>query len=170
MDNMTALVSAFARAYHYINNDTWVFADPWALGTDTAEPSPMPPCLPLWGRWREAPEEVLRENGPARARRAPGEGDRLRWWGPLNISPCAAIRQECPIPRFAGTSPLRWGSSAAMLSCFHANLPRYQAAGKEGGCLTIYGVPVAYLDKIGYNDLNKSEFVEISKWNTGSRT
>lgn len=30
MDNMTALVSAFARAYHYINNDTWVFADPFA--------------------------------------------------------------------------------------------------------------------------------------------
>ena len=30
MDNMTALVSAFARAYHYINNDTWVFADPYA--------------------------------------------------------------------------------------------------------------------------------------------
>jgi methyltransferase (TIGR00027 family) len=30
MDNMTALVSAFARAYHYINNDTWVFADPLA--------------------------------------------------------------------------------------------------------------------------------------------
>ena len=27
MDNMTALVSAFARAYHYKNNDTWVFAD-----------------------------------------------------------------------------------------------------------------------------------------------
>ena len=30
MDNMTALVSAFARAYHYKNNDTWVFADPFA--------------------------------------------------------------------------------------------------------------------------------------------
>ena len=30
MDNMTALVSAFARAYHYINNDTWVFSDPFA--------------------------------------------------------------------------------------------------------------------------------------------
>ena len=30
MDNMTALVSAFARAYHYINNDAWVFADPLA--------------------------------------------------------------------------------------------------------------------------------------------
>ena len=30
MDNMTALVSAFARAYHYINNDAWVFADPYA--------------------------------------------------------------------------------------------------------------------------------------------
>ncbi len=30
MDNMTALISAFARAYHYINNDTWVFADPYA--------------------------------------------------------------------------------------------------------------------------------------------
>jgi len=30
MDNMTALVSAFARAYHYRNNDTWVFADPYA--------------------------------------------------------------------------------------------------------------------------------------------
>ena len=28
MDNMTALVSAFARAYHYRNNRTWVFADP----------------------------------------------------------------------------------------------------------------------------------------------
>ena len=27
MDNMTALVSAFARAYHYRNNHTWVFAD-----------------------------------------------------------------------------------------------------------------------------------------------
>ena len=27
MDNMTALVSAFARAYHYINNDTRVFED-----------------------------------------------------------------------------------------------------------------------------------------------
>lgn len=27
MDNMTALVSAFARAYHYKSNDTWVFAD-----------------------------------------------------------------------------------------------------------------------------------------------
>ncbi len=23
MDNMTALISAFARAYHYINNDAW---------------------------------------------------------------------------------------------------------------------------------------------------
>ena len=30
MNNMTALVSAFAKAYHYINNDTWVFADPFA--------------------------------------------------------------------------------------------------------------------------------------------
>ncbi len=30
MDNMTALVSTFARAYHYRNNDTWVFADPLA--------------------------------------------------------------------------------------------------------------------------------------------
>ena len=30
MDNMTALVSAFARAYHYRNNHTWVFADPVA--------------------------------------------------------------------------------------------------------------------------------------------
>ena len=28
MDNMTALVSAFARAYHYRNNHTWVFAEP----------------------------------------------------------------------------------------------------------------------------------------------
>ncbi len=27
MENMTALVSAFARAYHYANSDTWVFAD-----------------------------------------------------------------------------------------------------------------------------------------------
>ena len=27
MDNMTALVSAFARAYHYRNSDEWVFAD-----------------------------------------------------------------------------------------------------------------------------------------------
>ena len=27
MDNMTALVSAFAKAYHYRNNHTWVFAD-----------------------------------------------------------------------------------------------------------------------------------------------
>ena len=30
MDNMTALVSAFARAYHYRNNHTWVYADPVA--------------------------------------------------------------------------------------------------------------------------------------------
>ena len=30
MDKMTALVSAFARAYHFINNDFWVFADPFA--------------------------------------------------------------------------------------------------------------------------------------------
>ena len=30
MDNMTALVSTFARAYHYRNNHTWVFADPIA--------------------------------------------------------------------------------------------------------------------------------------------
>ena len=30
MDNMTALVSAFARAYHYINNDIRVFSDPFA--------------------------------------------------------------------------------------------------------------------------------------------
>ena len=30
MDNMTALVSAFARAHHYRNNHTWVFADPIA--------------------------------------------------------------------------------------------------------------------------------------------
>ena len=29
-DNMTALVSTFARAYHYRNNSTWVFADPFA--------------------------------------------------------------------------------------------------------------------------------------------
>ena len=27
---MTALVSAFARAYHYRSNSTWVFADPFA--------------------------------------------------------------------------------------------------------------------------------------------
>ena len=27
MENMTALVSAFVRAYHYRNNDSWVFAD-----------------------------------------------------------------------------------------------------------------------------------------------
>ena len=30
MENMTALVSAFARAYHFRNNSTWVFADPLA--------------------------------------------------------------------------------------------------------------------------------------------
>ena len=30
MDNTTAKVSCFARAYHYRNNDTWVFADPFA--------------------------------------------------------------------------------------------------------------------------------------------
>ncbi len=30
MDNMTALVSTFARAYHYRNNQEWVFADPCA--------------------------------------------------------------------------------------------------------------------------------------------
>ena len=27
MENLTALISAFARAYHYRNNDAWVFAD-----------------------------------------------------------------------------------------------------------------------------------------------
>ena len=30
MDNTTAKVSCFARAYHYRNNDIWVFADPFA--------------------------------------------------------------------------------------------------------------------------------------------
>ena len=30
MDNMTALVSAFARAYHYRSSDVWVFADRFA--------------------------------------------------------------------------------------------------------------------------------------------
>ena len=30
MENMTALVSAFARAYHYRNSTAWVFADPLA--------------------------------------------------------------------------------------------------------------------------------------------
>lgn len=30
MDNMTALVSAFARAYHYKNNRIHIFADPLA--------------------------------------------------------------------------------------------------------------------------------------------
>ena len=30
MDNMTALVSAFARAYHYKNNHLHIFADPLA--------------------------------------------------------------------------------------------------------------------------------------------
>ena len=30
MDHMTALVSTFARAYHYRNNTTHVFADPLA--------------------------------------------------------------------------------------------------------------------------------------------
>lgn len=30
MDNMTALVSCFARAYHYKNNSTWVFRDSMA--------------------------------------------------------------------------------------------------------------------------------------------
>ena len=37
MDNMTALVSAFARAYHFINNDFWVFADPFAEKMLTTE-------------------------------------------------------------------------------------------------------------------------------------
>ena len=37
MDNMTALVSAFARAYHYRNNSTWVFADPFAEAMLTDE-------------------------------------------------------------------------------------------------------------------------------------
>ena len=37
MDNMTALVSAFARAYHYKNNDTRVFADPFAEAMLTNE-------------------------------------------------------------------------------------------------------------------------------------
>jgi len=37
MDNMTALVSAFARAYHYRNNHTWVFADPFAEKMLTTE-------------------------------------------------------------------------------------------------------------------------------------
>ena len=30
MDNMTAKVSCFARAYHYKNNDTWIFKDEFA--------------------------------------------------------------------------------------------------------------------------------------------
>lgn len=30
MDHMTGLVSTFARAYHYRNNTTHVFADPLA--------------------------------------------------------------------------------------------------------------------------------------------
>ena len=30
MDNMTALVSTFARAYHYKNNHIHIFADPLA--------------------------------------------------------------------------------------------------------------------------------------------
>ena len=30
MDNTTAKVSCFARAYHYRNNKPWVFADPYA--------------------------------------------------------------------------------------------------------------------------------------------
>ena len=37
MDNMIALVSAFARAYHFINNDFWVFADPFAEKMLTTE-------------------------------------------------------------------------------------------------------------------------------------
>ena len=37
MDNMTAKVSCFARAYHYRNNAAHIFADPYAgalLGAD----------------------------------------------------------------------------------------------------------------------------------------
>ena len=75
-------------------------------------------CLPLWGRWREAPEEVLSENGPVRARWDPmrqhwarafgkplGRGTVCGGGGPPTFRPCAAIRLGRPIPRFAGTSP-----------------------------------------------------------------
>ena len=37
MDNMTALVSCFARAYHYKNNSTWVFRDSMAGSLLTEE-------------------------------------------------------------------------------------------------------------------------------------
>ena len=30
MDHMTAFVSTFARAYHYRNNEEWVFTDAYA--------------------------------------------------------------------------------------------------------------------------------------------
>ena len=66
MDNMTALVSAFARAYHYINNDTWVFADPYAEKMLTDEENAsisqnMSQGISFFApEFRGTPEEALR--------------------------------------------------------------------------------------------------------------
>ena len=66
MDNMTALVSAFARAYHYINNDIWVFADPFAeiILTDeeySAISQNMSQGISFFApEFRGTPEEALR--------------------------------------------------------------------------------------------------------------
>ena len=66
MDNMTALVSAFARAYHYRNNDTWVFADPYAEKMLTDEENAsisqnMSQGISFFApEFRGTPEEALR--------------------------------------------------------------------------------------------------------------
>ena len=66
MDKMTALVSAFARAYHYINNDAWVFADPYAEKMLTDEENAsisqnMSQGISFFApEFRGTPEEALR--------------------------------------------------------------------------------------------------------------
>ncbi len=66
MENMTALVSAFARAYHYANNDSWVFADALAgkLLTDeeyAAISQNMSRGIAFFApEFRGTPEEALR--------------------------------------------------------------------------------------------------------------
>ena len=66
MDNTTAKVSCFARAYHYRNNDIWAFADPFAekMLTDeeyTAISQNMSQGISFFApEFRGTPEEALR--------------------------------------------------------------------------------------------------------------
>ena len=75
-------------------------ASPSAVGSN-ARRTVRWTCLPLWGRWREAPEEVLSENGPVRARWDPMRQHWARAFGRPPEEVPEGRRGGYPIPQLS---------------------------------------------------------------------